>query len=197
MSGRRRIPWWEAKLTYSGNNLINEARFGYMETREVQQVPGTNLDAQYGIQGAPDYPEVHGLPTFAISGLNTLGTTGPGSLPLSTTGSGNLPLDKQGRNIQFLDNLSWVKGRHTLKFGLDVEQVTLYGHVTLSARPAFDFHGRLYAESAKPRRARGRRSRTSCWATSMITRYPRGRITKAANIHSRATSRTTGKCLPS
>ena len=40
-------------------NLINEARFGYMETREVQQVPGTNLDSQYGIQGAPNYPEVH------------------------------------------------------------------------------------------------------------------------------------------
>jgi hypothetical protein len=135
-------------------NLINEARFGYMETREVQQVPGTNLDAQYGIQGAPDYPEVHGLPTFAISGLNTLGTTGPGSLPLSTTGSGNLPLDKQGRNIQFLDNLSWVKGRHTLKFGLDVEQVTLYGHVTLSARPAFTFTG-VYTQNPQSRPGTG------------------------------------------
>jgi hypothetical protein len=136
------------------NNLINEARFGYMETREVQQVPGTNLDAQYGIQGAPDYPEVHGLPTFTISGLNTLGTTGPGTLPLSTTGSGNLPLDKQGRNIQFLDNLSWVKGRHTLKFGLDIEQVTLYANVTLQARPVFDFTG-VYTQNPQSRSGTG------------------------------------------
>jgi len=136
------------------NNLINEARMGYMETREVQQVPGTNLDAEYGIQGAPDYPEVHGLPTFTISGLNTLGTTGPGTLPLSTTGSGNLPLDKQGRNIQFLDNLSWVRGRHTLKFGVDIEQVTLYGHVTLQARPVFDFTG-VYTQNPQSRAGTG------------------------------------------
>jgi hypothetical protein len=136
------------------SNLINEARIGYMETREVQQVPGTNLDAQYGIQGAPDYPEVHGLPTFGISGLNTLGTTGPGTLPIGATGSGNLPLDKQGRNIQGLDNLSWIKGRHTLKFGVDIEQVTLYGHVTLSARPNFDFTG-VYTQNPQGRAGTG------------------------------------------
>jgi hypothetical protein len=123
------------------SNLINEVRFGYMETREIQQVPGVNEDAQFGITGAPNYPEVHGLPTFAISGLNTLGTTGPGTLPLGATGSGNLPLNKQGKNQQFLDNLSWIKGRHTLKFGADVEQVMLYGYVTLSARPAYTFTG--------------------------------------------------------
>jgi hypothetical protein len=136
------------------SNMINEARIGYMETREVQQIPGTNLDAEYGIQGAPTYPEVHGLPTFSISGLNTLGTTGPGTLPISTTGSGNLPLDKQGRNIQFLDNLSWIKGRHTLKFGVDSEQVTLYGDVTLSARPNFDFTG-VYTQNPQSRSVTG------------------------------------------
>ena len=32
-------------------NLINELRFGYMETREIQQVPGINEDAQFGITG--------------------------------------------------------------------------------------------------------------------------------------------------
>ena len=135
-------------------NLINEWRVGYMETREVQQVPGANLDAEYGIQGAPDYPEVHGLPTFGITGLNTLGTTGPGTLPIGATGSGNLPLDKQGRNIQLLDNLAWIKGRHTLKFGVDAEQVTLYGHVTLSARPNFDFTG-VYTQNPQSRPGTG------------------------------------------
>jgi hypothetical protein len=136
------------------NNLMNEARIGYLETREVQQVPGTNLDSQYGIQGAPNYPEIHGLPTFSISGLNTLGTTGPGKLPLPSSGSGNLPLDKQGRNIQFLDNLSWVRGRHTLKFGIDIEQVTLYAHVALYARPNFDFTG-VYTQNPQNRSGTG------------------------------------------
>jgi len=135
-------------------NLLNEFRFGYMETIEIQQVPGANEDSQFGIQGAPNYPEVHGLPTFAISGLNTLGTTGPGTLPISTTGSGNLPLNKQGRNLQFLDNVSWVKGRHTLKFGADVEQVTLFAHVTLTARPSFSFTG-VYTQNPQSRSGTG------------------------------------------
>ena len=135
-------------------NLINELRFGYMETREIQQVPGVNEDAQFGITGAPNYPEVHGLPTFAISGLNTLGTTGPGTLPLGATGSGNLPLNKQGKNQQFFDNLSWVKGRHTLKFGVDVEQVMLYGYVTLSARPALTFTG-VFTQNPQSRSGTG------------------------------------------
>jgi hypothetical protein len=136
------------------NNLINELRIGYMETREIQQVPGVNQDAEYGITGAPNYPEVHGLPTFAISGLNTLGTTGPGTLPLGATGSGNLPLNKQGKNQQLMDNLSWIKGRHTLKFGADVEQVTLYGYVTLSARPAFTFTG-VFTQNPQSRSGTG------------------------------------------
>jgi len=136
------------------NNLINELRIGYMETREIQQVPGVNQDAEYGITGAPDYPEVHGLPTFAITGLNTLGTTGPGTLPLGATGSGNLPLNKQGKNQQLMDNLSWIKGRHTLKFGADIEQVTLYGYVTLSARPAFTFTG-VYTQNPQSRSGTG------------------------------------------
>ncbi len=122
-------------------NLINEARVSYLETRERQQVAGSNLNAQYGIKGAPDDSEVHGLPTFAIAGFATLGTTGPGALPLSATGSANLPIDKQGRNFQIFDNLSWVRGRHTLKFGVDVEQVTLYANVTLLERPNFNFTG--------------------------------------------------------
>ncbi len=135
-------------------NLVNEARFGYMETIEIQQVPGTNEDAQFGIIGAPNYPEVHGLPTFGISGLSTLGTTGPGSLPIATTGSGNLPLDKEGRNIQFLDNVSWVKGRHTIKFGVDAERVDLYGYVTLSARPSYSFSG-VYTQNPQSRAGTG------------------------------------------
>ena len=136
------------------NNLINELRLGYMETREIQQVPGVNQDAEFGIQGAPDYPEVHGLPTFQITGLNNLGTTGPGTLPIGATGSGNLPLNKQGKNEQLLDNVSWIKGRHTFKFGVDVEQVTLYGYVTLSARPNFQFTG-VYTQNPQSRAGTG------------------------------------------
>jgi hypothetical protein len=123
------------------SSMVNEARVGYQETRERQNIDGTRLFEQYGIIGAPNIPSITGLPTFAVSGLSTIGTTGPGTLLTPATGSGNLPIDKQGRTIQTSDTLTWQRGRHSLKFGFDFQQVTLYANSTLNARPAYNFNG--------------------------------------------------------
>ncbi len=128
-------------------SLVNEARFGYEHTWLIQQVYDTpRLFSQYGINGAYDDPTVLGLPYFQVSGFSTLGTTGPGNLPTPATGSGNLPIDKEGRVFVANDNLSWVHGRHTFKFGSGFQQVTEYGHVTLEARPTFSFSG-IYTQN--------------------------------------------------
>ncbi len=132
-------------------SLLNEARIGYQQTQEIQQTEGVaRLFSQYGILGADNYPQVLGLPTFAVSGLTTLGTTGPGTLLTPATGSGNMPINKQGRTIQADDNLSWVHGRHTIKVGFDFQQVTLYGNVTLNARPSYTFTG-VYTQNPQGR----------------------------------------------
>lgn len=130
--------------------LISELRGGYQETQELQQINAPREFSQYGIVGVPDYPQVLGLPTFAVSGLSTIGTTGPGTLQTAATGSGNLPIDKEGRVIQSSGNLSWVHGRHTVKFGFDFQQVTLYANVTLNARPAYSFSG-VYTQNPQSR----------------------------------------------
>jgi hypothetical protein len=134
--------------------LLNEARVGYQETREKQTILGPRLFAQYGIIGAPDLPQVVGLPTFAVSGLTTIGSTGPGTLQTAATGSGNLPIDKQGRTIQVNDNLTWERGRHVLKFGFDFQEVTLYANSTLSARPSYSFSG-VYTQNPQGRTGTG------------------------------------------
>ena len=43
--------------------------------------------------------------------------------------------------IQFIDTLSWIKGRHTIKTGGEFQQSTLFGFVTLQARPSISFSG--------------------------------------------------------
>ena len=131
-------------------SLLSEVRAGYQETQEIQQISAPRQFSQYGIVGVPDYPQVLGLPTFAVSGLTTIGTTGPGTLQTAATGSGNLPIDKEGRVIDVDGNLSWVHGRHTLKYGVDFQQVTLYANVTLQARPAFSFSG-VYTQNPQSR----------------------------------------------
>jgi hypothetical protein len=134
--------------------LLNEARVGYMETREKQNIIGPRLFSEYGIIGAPNDPNVLGLPTFAISGLTTIGTTGPGTLQTPATGSGNLPIDKQGRTIQVDDNLTWQHGNNVFKFGFDWQQVTLYANVTLNARPSYNFNG-VYTQNPQSRAGTG------------------------------------------
>jgi hypothetical protein len=129
---------------------VNELRIGFMRTRLQQSTPGERLFESFGIRGVFADPSVKGLPTFGITGLSTLGTTGPGNLPIGATGSGNLPIDKWGRVLQFTDTLNWVAGKHTLKFGVDVQEARLFGYVTLQARPAINFSG-VYSQSPQAR----------------------------------------------
>jgi hypothetical protein len=133
---------------------VNEIRFGYMRTRLQQSTPAERLFESFGIKGVFNDETVKGLPTFGITGLSTLGTTGPGTLLIGSTGSGNLPIDKWGRVLQLTDTFSLVKGKHTLKIGGDLQEARLFGFVTLQARPAINFTG-VYSQSPQNRASTG------------------------------------------
>jgi hypothetical protein len=122
-------------------NLVNEFRIAQIYTRNSQDISGPRLFEQYGIQGTLDTPKIKGLPQFTITGFTSLGTAGPGNLPIAASGSGNAPADKSGKMWQLLDNSSWVHGRHTVKTGIDMQRVTMFVYATNSARPNFTFNG--------------------------------------------------------
>jgi hypothetical protein len=136
------------------NAIVNEFRFGYIHTLLKQNSVAPRRFEEFGIKGALDDPNIRGLPQFGISGLSTLGTTAPGDLPIAATGSGNLPLEKWGRVFQFLDNLSWVRNRHTVKFGADVQQVSIFVSATNAARPNINFNG-VYTQNPQSRAGTG------------------------------------------
>ncbi len=133
---------------------LNEFRFAFVRTRLQQRTIAPRRFEEFGIRGTFQDPAIRGLPTFAITGLSTLGTVAPGNLPIPATGSNNQPIDKWGRVFQFLDNVSWVRHRHTVKFGADIQQVTLFGFVTLAARPSFNFNG-VYTQNPQARAGAG------------------------------------------
>ena len=122
-------------------NKVNEVRIGQVFTRNNQDVLSERLFDQYGIKGALDTPRIKGLPQFSITGLSALGTAGPGSAPIPASGSGNWPSDKSGKVWQLDDNFSWVRNRHTIKFGVNLARVTMFVYATNSARPNFSFNG--------------------------------------------------------
>ncbi|MGB8012632.1 MAG: TonB-dependent receptor [Terriglobales bacterium] len=104
------------------NNLINEFRFGvnYLHSTRYNLNYNTDVAAQLAIPfpGVPYQAgeNIGGLPSISFSD----GTTGVGS-------SGYLPAIEKQHSYVLTDNLSWIRGRHALKFGAELrfEQFTI------------------------------------------------------------------------
>jgi len=99
--------------------LINEFRFGLSRYTLLQKFPteGAQALAELDLTGLniSDHPTANAFPSFNFS---------------NGTGFASLGRDKDGQFLsnttQFTDNLSWTRGKHTLKFGADFRHVLYY-----------------------------------------------------------------------
>jgi Carboxypeptidase regulatory-like domain len=99
------------------NNLVNEARFGVSLWQFQVKFPleGATAISTLGLTGLDlsDHPNAGAFPIFNFS-------DDPGNYSV-------IGRDKDGvtksQTIQFADNFTWIKGRHTMKFGVDVRRV--------------------------------------------------------------------------
>ena len=83
---------------------INEIRFGYSRYRTSFSSLDANLDpASLGIDFGTGKL---GLPEFDFGGIENLGAAGF-----------SVPRGRTSQSYQILDNFTWTRGRHTLKFG--------------------------------------------------------------------------------
>jgi hypothetical protein len=99
------------------DHLVNEARFGlsYWQLQIHFPIPGAQAISTLGLTGLDisDHPTAGAFPTFNFS--DDAGNYSP------------IGRDKDGttksQTIQFADNLTWIRGKHTMKFGIDVRRV--------------------------------------------------------------------------
>ena len=102
------------------NNLINEVRFGFNHLTSHRYNLNYNINVAQKLNppfpGVPFGPNLGGLPSISFSD----GTTGIGS-------SGYQPALEHQHSYVFNENLSWVRGRHAMKFGTELrfEQFTI------------------------------------------------------------------------
>src|SRR6516225_3248349 len=101
-------------------SLVNEFRLGYNRINSHRYQFNYNVDVsgQVGFPGVPFTPINGGLPQL---------TFGDGSAP--TLGSPTFLPSVEIQNTYVLsDNLTWVKGKHTLKFGTEIrrEEFTIF-----------------------------------------------------------------------
>ncbi|HET7441930.1 MAG TPA: carboxypeptidase regulatory-like domain-containing protein [Terriglobales bacterium] len=155
---KQRFQQWNLSHTWTlSNSVVNEFRFAYM--REAQRTfnhsQHTNLVtdsctsavAQFCFTGTSDSSAVNTAATGLLGSFaNKIGITpglGPnregvpdvsvsGGFTLGNNFEGELP--QVGNSFQWSDNISKVKGNHTMKFGADVRRMrfdqTLYFEVS-------------------------------------------------------------------
>src|SRR6202167_481911 len=99
--------------------LLNEFRFGFTNVTTGVGFPIEGADAlsQLDLTGVnvSQHPTTHAFPTFNFS-------AGTGFTPIGRDKTGVT----QSKTIQFTDNLSWTRGKHTLKMGLDARRVRYF-----------------------------------------------------------------------
>jgi hypothetical protein len=104
----RRVNFWTlGDVDTIRPTLVNEFRAGVviLVSGSSASFNGQSLLSQIGIQGLPNYGPINNLPIFSIAGLS--GDTI------------NLLNPVNDGHAQLADNLSWVRGRHSMKFGIE------------------------------------------------------------------------------
>lgn len=119
--------------------LINEFRIGYNRysgLRYQEDNQFGNIVSQLGIPQGGDYgvqPTNNvngGLPGISVSGVN--GLTGIG---------GGTPQWRGDNTINIVNALTWVKGKHTYKFGADYQYFYKHSYFDSGTKGSFAFNG--------------------------------------------------------
>jgi hypothetical protein len=107
-SNQRRVNFWTLGDVFTIKpNLLNEVRAGVvvLVSASSSNFTGQGFMQQIGIQGLPDRGPIHNLPIFAVTGF--------------ASDNINLLNPVNDGHAQLADNLSWIRGRHSMKFGAE------------------------------------------------------------------------------
>jgi outer membrane receptor protein involved in Fe transport len=106
-------------------NVINQLRVSINKIDAQPAVTSGLTNDKYGINVPNSNPLAVGLPSIAISGFSGLGDA-------------QQPFVQRNNDVyQLADDLSWLRGKHSMKFGLDVRSEHMF--IAFINRPNGDF----------------------------------------------------------
>lgn len=113
-----------------GSNRVNELRVGFNRIKDnLLPFVTTSFPDEFGFGGIPRVEGVTGLPRIAIGGFANLGE------------ATFLPNGKISEVFQAGDTLSFLRGRHAFKAGLNYRFIRSYFNISDTARGSFTFSG--------------------------------------------------------
>ncbi|MFZ3217333.1 MAG: TonB-dependent receptor [Candidatus Acidiferrales bacterium] len=131
----------DANWTWTPNSTwVNEARFGFNRIYQPvipldQDVPAT----QYGVDTGVTNPELGGLPSISISGFTALGN-----------GANHPKIIGPDEAFDFIDNVSYLRGKHAFKFGGEIRKYLVDEGTFRSARGVIKFAKNAAFSGATP-----------------------------------------------
>jgi len=112
--------------------LVNDLRLGLNREHVLWLQPNGNtlgIPAQFGIQGVAQYPTNGGLPEFYVGSITSFGSFN------------YMPSNKFGTTPQLNDDLTIVRGEHTLKLGIEQQFIQFPYTQPPQSRGSFTFSG--------------------------------------------------------
>lgn len=106
--------WMFTNTRVITNALVNEFRFGYTKfynTTGPELAFSRDVVGALGIPGLASGPPVQwGIPSVSMDGFSGFGNSSEG------------PYENNNSAIQFINNVSWVRGKHNIKIGGEVRR---------------------------------------------------------------------------
>ena len=123
------VNWTRA---FRNGAMVNEARLAYSRLYGTINTPSTEqLWKQFGFKGTFDRADINGVPLFQPAGYRNVGDR-------------SFAPDPRKQDVrQFVDTFSWNRGKHALKFGLNLRQTIQYTGITNFARGVYSFNGQF------------------------------------------------------
>jgi hypothetical protein len=112
-------------------NLINEFKIGYSQFSNPRITNDQNVKfiEQFNIPGTRlDGPPYAGVPQASVQGFATIGEPT------------NFPQKRLDHTYQLADNITFVRGRHSFKFGMDLLRFQVNGTVVGNGRGSYTFN---------------------------------------------------------
>lgn len=120
------------------SSLVNEARFAFTRVAGgvTQEGAGTSLNQQVGLPELSSNPRDFGLSFITVSGFSPLGD------------EFNNPQESVINVFQILDNASYSRGRHLIKFGGDIRAMQQNAFRDVQARGFLNFVNQAFTGNA-------------------------------------------------
>jgi len=107
-----------SELHTFSSTLLNEFRLGYnrINSHRVEPNANTNVSSQLGLLGVPYQSGIGGLPSICFVDYACIGS------------SDFLPAIEKQNSFVLDENLIWIRGRHSMKFGTELrkEEFTIF-----------------------------------------------------------------------